>query len=399
MFPCPLWAGLAVFVEVASARGLTADDAARSALSHDPVYLSALAAEAQARGELRATALLRDNPTISAELSVARPRWSAAVSQPLSLTGEGLARHEAARAAADAAELERARAALVCAAEARGAWVDVRAAEDRRALAAEALDEAHTRRVAVEARVRAGEAAELDARLARLAEASAALALVDAERAAAAARVALARFVPDAATVELEGAPASAAPPPRGAAARADLLAAARRVDAAEATLRAERAASLPPLTLGAAFEQEGTARFAGPTLELGLPLWTRNPDGRATASAAAERARAEAAAQARAVEAEQLGAAGAAARSRLARAALVGDPGGDARAALDTLDRAEAQGELDRATATLLRQEVLEGALAAISLEQASAHAELDALLAASDPALLPPEPREAGR
>jgi hypothetical protein len=94
--------------------------------------------------------------------------------------------------------------------------------------------------------------------------------------------------------------------------------------------------------------------------------------------------------------EVERVTTGDAAARSRDARAGLAGDPVEDALAALAAIGRAEASGELDPGSATLLRQQVLDGAMSAISLEQAVVHAELDALLAVSDPALLPPDLRE---
>ncbi|MCK6507896.1 TolC family protein, partial [Myxococcota bacterium] len=282
---------------------------------------------------------------------------------------------------------------------ARAAWAEVAAAEARGSLATEALTQAHARRVAVEARVEAGDLAELEARLARLAEAQAALAAVEAQRAAAEARVTLARFVPDAATVAVSGSPGDAVPTPIGATERPDVQASRRRVDAAEAALRAERAAVLAAVDLGAAVEREGGATFAGPTVQLTLPLWKLNPEGRATARAEVGVAQAEADATARAAEAEQLTTRGAATRSRAARAGLAGEPAADARAAIAAIDRAQDGGELDPGTATLLRQQALDGAISAISLDLATAHAELDALLAQSDPALLPPELREVSR
>lgn len=399
MFHCPLWAGLAVLVGAAPAQGLSADDAARSALVHDPVYLSAVAAVEAAEGQLDASRFLRSNPTVRAEASLATPRWGVSVEQPLSVTGEGWARHDAASAAAEGARLDRRHAALVAAAAARAAWADVAASEARLALAGEARSQAHARRVAIEARVAAGDRPELDARLARLAEAEAALAAVEAERAVAAARVALARFVPDAATVVLEGSPGSAAPEAAGSGERTDVLAAERRADAADAGLRAERAASLPAVSLGASVEREGDTVFAGPTLQITLPVWKTNPDGRASARATVSVARAEAAAAARAADAEWASSRAAADRSREAWTGLAGRPVDDARAAIESIDRAQTSGELDAGAATLLRQQALDGALSAIFLENAVVHAELEALLAASDPALLPPELREVSR
>ena len=73
-----------------------------------------------------------------------------------------------------------------------------------------------------------------------------------------------------------------------------------------------------------------------------------------------------------------------------------VRDPGAEARAAIASIDDAAARGELDVATATLLRQQVLDAWGASITLELAYTQAEIAALLAASDVALLSAELRE---
>ena len=99
MIFCPLWAGLVALVGDASAQGLTAEQAARSALARDPVYLSAVAATEEAEGLLRATSFLTSNPTVSTAVSLGMPRWSASVEQPMSLFGEGMARRAGAKAA------------------------------------------------------------------------------------------------------------------------------------------------------------------------------------------------------------------------------------------------------------------------------------------------------------
>jgi len=396
MIFCPLWAGLVALVGDASAQGLTAEQAARSALARDPVYLSAVAATEEAEGLLRATSFLTSNPTVSTAVSLGTPRWSASVEQPVSLFGEGMARRAGAKAAVTSAALDRQRVALVVAAAARGAWADVAAAEARRRLSEDALAQAHDRRLALEARFAAGDASALDARLARLAEAEAALALMEHQRAVSDARVALSRFLPDAATAPILGAPEEAVPSVRGGGSRTDVEAAAARVAGAEADLRAARAAILPAVGLGAAIEREGDNTFVGPTLEVTLPLWKANPDGRAAARAALHVAQASSDAVARVAEAERATTQDAVSRSTKARDALAGEPAADAKAALADIDLAEAKGELDAATATLLRQQVLDGAMAAISFAQAVVHAELDALLAVSDPSLLPLESQE---
>lgn len=402
MSPLLLGAWLAVSAGALPARAepLSSDDVVRSALQHDPAYLSALASVGAARGELRASSFLRENPSVSGELSLTSDRLGAEIAQPLSITGEGLAARQAASQRHDAAELDAHHAALVSAAAARGAFADAIATEARAAIAAQALEQASARRQAIEARVAAGDAAPLDARLARLLEGQSAAALVSARSEALAARVGLARFVPDAVAAELPDDPMVTAPAPTGVAGeRADLDAAEQRVRAAAADRRAARAAVLPALSVGAFVERDGDVLSAGPSVGLTLPLWHGNPAGIGAADAAVATTSAEAAALRATVATER---AGADAVRRLADDALGRlsvPPGDDARAALAALDDAQARGELDLGTVTLLRAEVLDAWSASVDLRRAVAAARIHALLVTGDPALLPPELHPAAR
>ncbi|MBK9648956.1 MAG: TolC family protein [Deltaproteobacteria bacterium] len=391
-----LWVGLVSLVGAAPAQGLSADEVVQSALNNDPDYLAAEAAVQEAEGLLRAATALQNNPTVYVEMSVTDPRFGLQVQQPISVTGEGFARRAAAEAQLRAAEAERARAALQCAADARSAWAVAAAAESRVSLTAQALIQARARRELTEARVQAGDASELSARLMRLAEVEAAAAHMQAQNEATAARVGLAQFVAGAATAALAGEVRSAAPPSTGPGERADLRAAEDRVAAAEATLSAERAAMVPMLSVGAFVEHEAGTTFAGPSLQMNVPFWKLNPDGRASAKRALVVAEAEARAVGRVAEAEQSATERALSAATDTREGLVRDPGAEARAAIASIDDAAARGELDVATATLLRQQVLDAWGASITLELAYTQAEIAALLAASDVALLPAELRE---
>ena len=375
---------------------LAPDDVVRAALAHDPSYRAALADVVAARGALRAATFLRENPTLSADFSLTSDLASGAFAQPISLTGEGLAARSAAAAQLEAARQTARRAAFVTATDARRALATAIAAESRATIASQAFDQSTARRVAIEARVRAGDASPLDGRLARLEEGQAAEVFVSARSEARAARVALARFLPDAGTVELPGDPLLVAPEALGGGARSDLRAAQRRVDAARATQVAARAAILPALSVGAFVERDDGVTSVGPSIGLTVPLWKRNPAGIAAAERASAIADAEASSLAAVTSAEQAGGTEAlrAADGALARIAVA--PAEDGRAALDAIAEAQARGELDPATATLLRIEILDAWTASVALRLAVADARLTALLANEDAALLPPELRE---
>lgn len=394
---CGAWLALSAWVPPALAEPLTPDSVVRSALEHDPSYLSAVAAVHAARGDLRAATFLRENPTVSGELSLTSDRAGASIDQAVSLTGEGFAAHRAAALRMDAAELDARRAALVVAAEARLAWTLAVAAELHAGIASQALEQASTRRAAVEARVAAGDAPALDASLVRLEEGRAAAALVSARAEVVATRVTLARFVPEAGSANLPDDPLLAAPDPiRGEGSRTDVAAAVLRADAAVADRRATRAASLPAITVGVFVEQDDGVLNAGPTVGVTLPLWHRNPAGIGSADAALTTATAEAAAMRAVASAERSGTEQARKVADDVLARVTVPAGVDAREALLAIDASQAVGELDAITATLLRADVLDAWSASVDLRRAVAEARIDALLASEDAALLPPELRE---
>jgi outer membrane protein TolC len=96
-----------------------------------------------------------------------------ALTQALSVTGEGQAITRADRHALSAAKLSAARTELQVAADVRRAYVVVVAADAELALSAEALRLAGAVRAGVEGRLAQGEVGELDAHLARLDEGAA----------------------------------------------------------------------------------------------------------------------------------------------------------------------------------------------------------------------------------
>lgn len=383
----------------AGAAELTADDAVRAALEHDPAYVGAAQAVEAARGEVRASGFLRANPTVSAEVSLVTDRATAAVSQPISISGEGWMAARGARLRLDAAEARLHRAALEAAAAARQSWAGAVAAAEHTRIAATAFEDAGHRRDAIEARARAGDVAPLDVRMARLEEASAAQALVSAQTEEAQARAGLARLVQGPA-FDLPSDPLLCAPPAspsQAAATRADVVAADLDAAAARAAVGQSRSAVLPPVEVGAFVERDGGSLAAGPTLALALPAWHGNPAGIAASLADSARLTAEAAALRSMAASEAAGTTEALqAADRVVRRVGDGAPG-EARAALAAIDQSTSAGELDLATAALLRRQVLDGWHAAVALREAVAEARIAYLLAHDDPALLPADLREA--
>jgi cobalt-zinc-cadmium efflux system outer membrane protein len=390
------WWAVIAWASPAHAAPLTPDETVRSALERDPSLLAARADVIAAEGALRAATFLRSNPYVSVETSLTSDLSGASLQQPISVSGEGLPARRAARARLDAAELAARRAAFVTAADARWALADAVAAEARARIAERGLKEAGARRTALEARVAAGEAAPLDARLARLEEARAAEALVSARSAVTAARVALARFVPDAASAELPADPLDAVPDPVQEGTRSDLRAAEIRTDAARAELATARAARLPVVSVGAFVERDDGVVSVGPSIGFTLPVWQQNAADTAATTGAVRVADAERDALVSAVSAEQDGAWKTRHIADEALARLHVPAAEDADAALAAVTEAQARGELDTATATLLRSEILNAWASSVDLRRAVAQARLSALLAVEDVALLPPDLRE---
>ncbi len=372
---------------------LTPEAAVAAALQTHTAVLQAEAALDRSRGAASEAALLLGNPELAIAASFDRSRAGAELGLPLSLSGAGLHERAATRAALDAAEVALARTRLEAAAEARRTYAaavvaagQVRVAQERVSLAA------HLGQAVVRLHEE-GEASALDLRIARLAEVQAAADLLQAREAEAAMLQALAaatgRPVTSADLVSdaLSAAPAATG---RGPQERADVSAAGERLRAAEAQHRAQRAAALPPLTVGVFAEVEDGQVFVGPAVAWELPVFRRNRAAQAGAAGQVAVAGGQLASVRARAATEQATAAHRVAEAESLTAALIEDPVDQARAALASIEVGYLAGEIDLPSAVLLQAEVLDGESAAISLSGRIAVARIDLLLATEDPSLL---------
>jgi outer membrane protein TolC len=267
-------------------------------------------------------------------------------------------------------------------------------AHEAAALARQALDLAAAQLSATDARVRAGEAPSLDLRLARLDQARVAaelLRLRSTEAEALAALSTLAQRPVDG--TDLLGDPWDAAPAPSAArdAERSDVRAARMALEAAEAGLARERAATLPPVTLGAFYADEGHGAVAGPSVGLTLPLWHQNQGAIGEARGGVSIAQAELDASSARAEAERRTTADAFAEAASTMAGVPGTPE-DATAALGAIEASVRSGELDLVATILLRAEVIAGQSALSEARGELALSRIRLLLAMEDPVLLGP-------
>jgi outer membrane protein, heavy metal efflux system len=372
---------------------LTADAAVRMGLARSPALSRARARTTALDGEVRATRLFREEPRVQARWAAVGDVHNVAVSQPVSVTGAGRADHRRALSARDAARADLARIRLELAVEIRTRWIDAVTARARVRLLHEALEVARRARRGAADRLARGDGTRLDADLAVLATVEVRARWMEAVRAEAHAIAQLAsRVGRPVDAIRLPGDPLDGAPPPpaeaSGAAERADVLAARHVADAAEQELARARADALPPLRLGAFYEEEGPELRIGPTVQLTLPVWHRSADARAAAHAGVEASRAALDATVDRASAER-----AAHLEALARLESEGtDDAVPARAdaALRAIEAGARRGALDLRAATRLRQAVVEGQLAWLEGRRTLALARLDAALATDDPALI---------
>jgi outer membrane protein TolC len=383
--------GLLLLVSRAAAAPLSADDLVRHVLTHHPDPIAARAEIEVARAERRELSLLSANPSVEAQLS--EDYLYAQGAQPLSLLGAGWAARRAASLDAASAESQARRAELVVAAAARAAWARAASADRQAEQAEQRLSLAGSLRETVEARAAAEEASRLEVDLARVAEAEAVAETLALRAEAARRRQELAAFHPDALDAELtepeDALPASTQPDPAELSARSDLSAAQLGVDAARAALRREHAQVVPSVGVGAWVQREQGQLSYGPSLEVELPLFTFRQGAVAAARAElavaeAERVRLEQVAR---TEQQTTRALLEVARDGLARIEGVEAA---ARDALEAIDRGFSMGELDLASAVLLRTQVFDGWIASLDAREAAVEAGLQALLAHEDPALL---------
>lgn len=372
---------------------LSADDAVSRALSLHPAVLDARTALARSRGAAVQTSVLLSNPTASGSTSLDGSRSSAALSQPLSLTGEGIAARRTAAAHVEASQAALRRAHRVAAAEVRVAYADAVVRCGQVSVAADGVRIAVRLRDAVALQHDEGEASTLDVRLARLSLVQAAARQLNAREAEAEALGVLAAFVGQPVSCDgLPTDPLTAAPEPTtvGDQPRSDVRAAAAYLRAAEADLARQRAAALAPVQLGVFVEVEDGRTFAGPSLSVQVPLFDRNQ---------VQRGASEGAVWARSAEHDRV-VARATTEKRTARVrvdeasslqdALGIDPLAEARAALASIDAGYRAGEIDLPSTVLLQDQVLDGEGAALALRGGVARARLDLLLASDDDRLL---------
>jgi outer membrane protein TolC len=403
---------LAWLASAVLAAPLTADDVVGAALARDPALAAAEAVVVAAEGIRRAATGLRHDPTLEARLGFGLQQHEVALTQPVSLSGEGLAAADAADATLRAAEAERDRRRLEVAADARRALIRAIAADAEVARADEVLRLATALRAAAEARLASGDAPELEVHLARLEEAAAAADQVQSRRESLAAREALAATTGLAGALALPDDPMAAAPAGVGGGERTDRTAAAARLQGADAALRRERAAALPPVDLGvwgqvqnvAATPAPGGVRLApwswsenaawtvGPTVALTLPVWSGNQDGIAQARAERGLAGAALASVDARIAAERAGSD--ARRDAIAAVAGTVDPTPEARGALAGVDAAVAAGELGAADAAVLRARILDAWRRGAGARAAAAAVAVDLALAEASPGLLPRPP-----
>ncbi len=366
-------------------------DAVASAFANNPELRTAEAALLRAEADL--SQALGVNPSLSGSLLVDGPA-ELQLSQPVSLTGEGLRRRHAAsaRVEAAAAHLERVRFELAHAV--RATYVDAVVSVGVAAIADEGLVLAIRLNQAVLRLQQEGEASQLDANLSRLAHAQAAARLLGAREVEADALAKLSGMVttpidPAALVHDLEAlAPSSTDP-----AERSDVKVARAALLAAEGELTAQRSAALAPVAVGVRAESDGGLTTFGPTLTVELPLVDRNQAGRAGAQgdllvAEARLAETQAVARTEVSTSRQ--------RDELAQQALAALGEGPLAAAVAALESVEAgylAGELELIETVLLQDQILEGEMAVVQLEGFVAHARLDLLLAVEDPALLAPQ------
>ncbi len=384
------------FLAVSSALAappLTADDAVARALPLSSVLAEAHADSTRALGQVRASCGLRQDPTLRARTAAVGELWALSLSQPVSVTGEGMAACTSARRSLEATEARALRAELEVAAQTRRLWVDAVVSEGHEVLATRSLEVAQGIEDAALQRQTVGESSLLDLRLARLQVEQARTAWMMAAVDAGEARARLSAQVGEELlgftlpADPLGGVPQPAPPATRS---RSDLAAARAEVDAAEAGLSSARAGTLAPVQVGAFAEQEGDEFRAGPMVSLSLPLWRGNADGRADALARLAEAEVTREEVERRADAQR----GASRRtSGLLEEALrdqAEDLPAEASAALDSVALGYERGELDLLSAGLFQTEILEGHRAWLESRRVVAGARIDLMLADEDPRLV---------
>lgn len=366
---------------------LDPDQAVALGVSLSEEVSDARAAVLAAEGRLSQARGLTEDPEVQAAYDLGGGRTSLGVSQALSLGAEAPLERQGARAELRAAQAQLDRARLSAAATARRLYAEASVAVGRRRVAEEAVSLTERLTSAVSAKLDAGEASQLDLRLAHLAHVQSATWLLSAlEEEGEALRSLAACLQQPVAPQRLGADPLAVAPwvaEAPGEGRRSDVRAALAQAEEAriEARLAGRRAA--PPVVVGAFFEQEGEVAWAGPTLSIPIPLFNRGQEARGQAEGAARSAELAGGAAAARAQAEIDTAQ---ARVEAAEAALAGleeTLGAEAGAALTSIRLGYDAGELDLPTALLLQRQALEGESAAIVLRGQVAAARIDWALA----------------
>jgi len=372
---------------------VTADEAVALALASNPNVRAADAQVLNARASRSSSAILLRNPQASAWVSTDGRRATYSASQPLSLTGESWFARSAAKQGLRGAEANLERTRRKVAAATRQAYINAAVATGTVEVAVEGAALAERLYYAISRKNEEGEASELELRMAHLAQAQAAVRLMNTRKQQTMALRSLASWTLQAADIDSVVADPEAAVPEASApsdAERSDVVAARRNLAAARAQLTRQRARALPPLSVGIASNVEDSENFVGPQVGITVPLFNRNQSGRAAsrgAVAVAEGRLEQAIASATTQQST--------ARARVAEAealteALGGDLASEAREALASIEAGVLAGEIELSTAVLLQAQVLNGETATVNMRGLVASARIDLLLATDDDALL---------
>jgi|GEM_PF-2284709 len=391
-----LWI-LAAAVMATSVAPITADDVVQAALQSDPLLAEASADVQAAEGDLRGSQGIQYNPELQIGVlfggpqTASPPHVEGQLMQPIPVSGEAVAASRSARARVDAAQARLQRARLETAARGRRAFLQRVVADRNLQIAEQQMMGATQLREAAQARLEAGDVPELDVQLARLGEASAVAAWLEAQAEATAARVALAALTGLPIDVLVGADPLSAAPSitEGGPEVRADVRAAASTVDSARASVARERAAGLPPIEIGAFFEADVGGAAVGPRLTLPFPFRNLNQRGIGSARGAVSSAEAEAGSVEARATAEQASAAGNLAATERA-GVLLGDDFPEAASALAAIQQGYEAGQFDIGQVLLLRNRIVEGERGWYSARAAMAEAKIKVALARELPSLV---------
>lgn len=388
---------VAGIASVAPAAVLTREQAVARALTENSEIQSLEAAVEAAQGVLGADRrFLRNNPVVDGAVG---PRngpeddtvdWSVGLTQELEIAGQ-----RGDRIALREAELFAARARLEAraadlAADVRQAFGAALAARERQQLAFEATRLAQEALDAANARLEAGAGTKLEVNTARveLGRAMHERGVAEQRQAAAESNLALLLAAGADADLQLSGKlggqlSSSAAALREQAEQRMDLVAAELQLDAAKAAADLAAAEGFPNIAVGASYSQEEGDRIVQGTLAVPLPLFDRNQEGRALATAQMRQARAQLTALERRVANElRL----ALSRYETARA-TVDAFGGDALQALqqnlEMVNEAYRAGKIDFLQLLLVRRETLASQLAWIDAQEDLDRAEAEVLRA----------------